>query len=117
MSRTNIAAQTTPGAYPTVTPGSQDLVFSAADAGNGNDTALVDGKTMVFILNDSGGALAVTFTSVADPFNRTGDIAAYSIADGKVSQFGPFKSVGWAHTARLWIDGATGLSIAVVTLP
>lgn len=118
MSRTNIAAQTTPGAYATVTPGSQDIVFTPADNGNGNDTALVDGKTLVLAFNDSGGPLNVTFTSVPDsPFNRTGDITAYAVADGKVSQFGPFKSSGWAHTGRLWIDADTGVNLAVITLP
>src|SRR5204862_4192533 len=52
MSRTSIAAQTLPGAYPTlpVTPGS-DVTEVPADVGNGNLTPLVEAKTIVVAHN------------------------------------------------------------------
>ena len=120
MPRTNIVAQPTPGAYPVlpVAGNALDLAMAGADVGNGNDTALVDSKTLVVAQNTNVGAKTITFTSVADSLNRTGDITAYSIGAGELAMFGPFKTVGWAHTARLWIDAESAdVKIAVITLP
>lgn len=119
MARTNIAAQTLPGAYPTlpVTPAS-DLTLVAADVANGNMTPIVEGKTVVFAQNTGVGARTITFTSVADTFGRTGDITAYSLAAGKMKLFGAFKAAGWTHSGNLWIDGSHAeVLLAVITLP
>jgi hypothetical protein len=120
MARTNIAAQTLPGAYPTLPPAanSLDLTTVAADIANGNETAIVDNKTVVLAKNDDVGAVTITFTSVADTLGRTGDITAYSIGAGELAVFGPFKLVGWTHSGKLWIDGSdVDLKLAVITLP
>jgi hypothetical protein len=119
MARTNIAAQTTLGAYPAlpVTPGS-DLTEVPADVGNGNETTIVQGKTIVVAHNINVAAKTVTFTSVADDFGRTGDITAYSIAAGKVKIFGPFRTAGWSHSGKLWIDANhADVLLSVITLP
>jgi|ERR1700687_1849868 len=120
MARTNIAAQSFLGSYPTLpmTAGSADLVFTAVDTVNGDSTALIDSKTTVLVYNSDVAARTVTFTSAPDTLNRAGDITAYSVGAGKVSAFGPFKTVGWAHTGVLYIDGSNALvGIAVITLP
>lgn len=120
MARTNIAAQATPGAYPSlpISPGARALSFTGSDVPNGNDTALVDSKTLVLVRNTDSGAHTVTFTSVADTLNRKGDITAYSVPAGAQALFGPFKLVGWSVAGRLQIDGSdVTLQIAVVTLP
>lgn len=120
MARVLVAAQTTPGAYPALQPAanSRDLSFQAGDNSLGNKTPLVDSKTLVLIFNSDSGAHTVTFTSVADVLNRTGDITAYSLGAGEVGLFGPFKTVGWGHTGDLWIDVSDNtVKIAVITLP
>ena len=101
-----------------ISANARDLTFSAADDSLGNETPLVNDKTVVLIRNASGGTETVTFTSVADSFNRPGDIDAYSLDDGEIAIFGPFKSAGWAHSNKLWIDCTDpDLQIAVITLP
>jgi hypothetical protein len=126
MARVLIAAQTLPGAYPTlpITPGSRVLAFQAVDTGLGNYTPLVEGKTTLFVKNTHAtDAKTVTITSVADsPFGRAGDISAYSLAAGEEAPFGPFKAAGWSHgsgeTGGLWINGSSSdIKVAVVTLP
>jgi hypothetical protein len=125
MARVLIAAQTLPGAYPTlpITPGSRVLAFQAVDTGLGNYTPLVENKTTIWVKNGHAtDAKTVTITSVADTFGRTGDVAAYSLAAGELAPFGPFKAAGWSHgagtTGGIWIDGSsTDIKVAVVTLP
>jgi len=123
MARVLVAAQTLPGAYPTLPlgAGSRVLAFQAADASLHNYTPIVEGKTLVFVKNSHAtDPKTVTFTSVVDAYNRSGDITTYSIAAGVVAVFGPFKAAGWSHPdtgeVGLWIDGSTAdILIAVVT--
>lgn len=120
MARTNVAAQTLAGAYPSlpVAGGSADITFVSGDVANGNETSLVDSKTVALIRNVGVGALSVTFTSTPDTLNRTGDITAYDVAAGETARFGAFKTVGWAHSGKLWIDVEDAdVQIAIITLP
>lgn len=120
MPRTLIAAQTTPGAYPALPPAanSRDLTFVAGDVVNGNDATIVENKTFVVARNINVGAKTITFTSVADTLNRTGDITAYSIGPAELAVFGPFKAVGWTHSGKLWIDVEhADVTLAIITLP
>ena len=120
MARVLVAPQTTPGAYPALQPAanSRDIAFQAADAALGNYCVLVESKTLVLIQNVAVGAKTVTFTSVADDKNRTGDITAYSMGADEIALFGPFKAAGWAHSGQVWIDGEdANIKIAVITLP
>ena len=125
MARVLIAAQTLPGAYPTlpIAPGSRVLSFQAVDVGLGNYTPLIENKTSILVKNGHAtDAKTVTITSVVDALNRTGDITAYSLAAGEIARFGPFKGVGWNHgagtTGGIWIDGSSAdIKVAVETLP
>lgn len=120
MARTTIVPQTLAGAYPVLplSAGSADFAFTAVDDPTDRQAALTDSKTTVIAHNTDSSAHTITITSVADQFNRTGDIAAYSIAAGKVAHFGPFKTVGWGHSGQLWIDVSSPLiRLAVVNLP
>jgi hypothetical protein len=120
MPRTNIAAQTTPGAYPTlpISPDARDVAFVGANVADGNDTALVAGKTLVLVTNVDTVAHTVSFTSAPDTLNRKGDITAYSVGAGNIALFGPFTTVGWAVGGRLQINGDNvNIEIAVITLP
>ena len=120
MARVLVAAATTPGAYPTLQPtaNSQDVTFQAADAALGNYTPVVEAKTLVLVQNIAVGAKTVTFTSIVDTLNRTGDITAYSVGAGEIAIFGPFKAVGWSHSGQVWMDGEdANIKFAVITLP
>jgi hypothetical protein len=108
------------GSYPAlpVTPGSADLGWTANTDQTDRSTPIVAGKTVVLAWNTDSGAHTITFTSVADDKNRTGDISAYSIAAGKISRFGIFQLAGWTHSGVLWIDVSDPkVVIAVITLP
>jgi len=120
MARVLVAAQTTPGAYPAfpISANSLDMDFQTSDNSLGNYTPLVDSKSLVLAWNTDSSAHTITFTSVADTFNRTGDISAYSIGAGEIAMFGPFKTAGWSHSGELWIDTSNStVELAVVTLP
>ena len=124
MARVLVAAQTTPGAYPTLPVGanSKDLTFQVCDSGLGNYSPIVESKTLVLIQNIAVGAKTVSFTSVADAYGRTGDITNYSVGASEIAMFGPFKAAGWSHgvgaDGGVWIDGEdANIKIAVVTLP
>jgi hypothetical protein len=117
-----IVAQTLPGAYPVLPlTAAQPLTFTAGDAAVGHQTALVNRKTVVIAKNTNGAATArtVSFISVVDGSNRTGDISAYELAAGEEKVFGPFESIGWAHTGGvLWIDVSHAeMKLAVIQLP
>jgi hypothetical protein len=119
VARVLVAAQTLPGAYPTlpITANARDLQMQAGDSSLGNYTPLVEGKTIVLFQNTGVGARTVTFPSQADtPYNRTGDITTYSIGAGELAIFGPFKAVGWSDAGNLDIDVSNAeVLIAVIT--
>jgi len=121
MARVLVTPQTTPGAYPALQPGAGSLTitFQACDPSLLNYAPLVNGKTYLLAQNTDSGAHTVTITSVADaPFNRTGDITAYSVAAGVVAQFGPFATAGWSNGGQLWFAGNDAtIKFAVITLP
>lgn len=120
MPRTNIAAQTFAGAYPSIplAGGSADITFTSSDVVNGNHTPLVNDKTIIVAQNETGGPLTLTIHSQPDSLNRKGDITAYSIGAGDTAMFGPFKSVGWAVDGKLQFDGShSDLQLAVLQRP
>lgn len=100
MARTTISVFTPVGSRPTLplTANSMDVTFTAADVANGNQAAFGSfSQLLVIARNDDVGAVTVTFTSAADPFNRTGDISAYAMAttEHAVNVFG---IVGWRQS-------------------
>ena len=122
MPRTNVPPQmiTAGGGYPTLPlgAGTADLTEQVADTVSLNDTALVDGKTLVLAHNTGATPHTVTVSSVADSLNRTGDITSYSVGAGKISRFGPFKTTGWANAGRLLFQADNAeVKFIVLTLP
>jgi hypothetical protein len=120
MARVLVAAQTLPGAYPTlpVGAGTRTLTFQVADPSNLQYTPLVSGKTVIVCYNTDSSAHTVTFTSVADSLNRVGDITAYSIAAGVIAIFGPFQTAGWSNGGQVWFQANDAtVKFAVITNP
>jgi hypothetical protein len=103
-----------PAKYPVLplTALSLDFVFTAAGAAfaDGAEFTLT-GKEVVLV----GGGVAggtVTVTSVADPYGRTGNIAAYAIGAGLFSVLPQFPLTGWkSATGKLHMAA----SIATMT--
>jgi hypothetical protein len=95
MARTTIAAAT-PSSLNTSTPTGLDAVAAgtAADTTNFNATPH-SGKLLLIARNTDASAHHVTINSVADPFGRTGDVNADTIAANGVKVYGPFPASGW----------------------
>ena len=86
------------GSYPALplTVNTADLTETAADQVNFDSVAL-SGDDIVIAHNTDSGAHTVTFSSVVDDKNRTGDITAYSIGAGEIAVF-RFKAAGWKQS-------------------
>jgi hypothetical protein len=89
-------------------------------AGNATDHEEVSltGREIVVVRNSGASARTITFTSAADPYNRTGDVTD-SLAAGKIAFYGPFSMQGWAQTGgKLHFDvGHADCLISVIRLP
>lgn len=114
MTRTILTPMTAPSPY-AILP--QLLTFTAWDSGNGNRFKST-GKEQV-VINNSHATLArtVTIISVADPFARSGDITAFSMAALTYYITQVFPTTGWMQSdGYIWIDGSTvDVKFAVVT--
>lgn len=100
MPRTAVTPITSVGPYPTLPPAadSLDLTMTAIDTVNANQATFGSSPKMLAIFWNSGASIyTVTLTSVVDPFNRTGDITAYSLGIGELMSFMVDRQ-GWAQT-------------------
>jgi hypothetical protein len=68
------------------TANSLNFVFTACDSSNGNSFPL-SGKETLLVFNSDSMAHTFTITSVADRFNRSQDVTAYSVGAGLYSSF------------------------------
>lgn len=94
------------------------VTMAAADVGNKNSFPL--GSNDLVIAQNSGAAPhTVTISSVADPFGRTGDIAAESMAAGEIRVFGPFTGQGWRQSdGSLYLEANHAeIKFGVISLP
>jgi hypothetical protein len=126
MARTLLTPTTFPGGaagfYPTlpVTPGSLAVALTADDGPTDFEFVIVEGKNFILALNTDVAPQTITINSAPDtPFNREGDITAYSIAAGALAIIGLFKKAGWAQTGdKLEIDVSNPLlRLAVKQIP
>lgn len=117
MARTSLTKTTPLGGFPSLplTATTADIVFTAADVANKNQFKLEAGD--IVIANNSGASpYTVTLTSVNDERNRTGDVAAYSLAAGVISVFGPFELKGWKQTDGNFYLEASNASVKFAIL-
>lgn len=118
MPRTALTSQTPKGPYPgTVAANDLDITFAAMDAVNGNSVTL-NGPLLLLFRNDNAGAQTVTINSTTDPYNRSGDVSAYSIGAGEYAAF-IVKPLGWIQSdGALYLDTSSAdVKIAVLKLP
>jgi len=100
MGTVAITVQTVRGNFMvTVGAGDLDIVFTAADVGNGN-YYISSGKEFLIVRNvDVAAPYTFTLTSQVDPQGRLGHITTYSLAAADYAVYGPIPKSGWADTA------------------
>lgn len=94
MPRTDLTKITAPGSIQYT---GTVLTMTAADVANMNQFT-ASGKDLIIAHNTGASPYTVTVTSIADPYGRTKDIAAQSLAAGEYRVFGPMETVGWTQT-------------------
>jgi hypothetical protein len=118
MARALVTKTTALGAYAAYTGNAADLTMAAANVADKN-YFVAGGNDLVVAHNTGVGAVTVTITSVADPFGRTGDVTAYSMAAGEYAVFGPFKNLGWAQSnGQVYLEASSAdVKFGVVAVP
>lgn len=114
MARATITPIVAPGSYPTAWT---DLTWTAGDSVNGHKV-VSSGNDLIIAKNVNVAAKTVTLVSIADEYNRTGDLTK-SMAQNGLAVIGPIKTKGWKQTdGNLYIDVNidTDVSIAVIAL-
>lgn len=95
------------------------LTFSAGDATNGNKVVMSTGRCLLIVQNEGGGAGTVTVTSSRDPYGRTANITAFSVAAGAFASR-IFSAVGWENTAGgrdlVFTPSATTMTFVAIPL-
>ncbi len=122
MARQNLTPKVPAGSYPALPLGANaaDLAFTAAGAGFAEGSGFtMTGNDLVIVKNGNVAQQTVTFTSVADDKNRTGDITTYALGAGEYGVFGPFKRPGWQQSdGKLYMAAsAADVEFAVISLP
>lgn len=119
MPRTVINTETPLASYPVfpIAADSADITLVAADVVNKNRAAYGTAtRLLVLARNTDGGAQTVTFTSVADGLNRTGDITAYSIGAGEFAAF-VFERNGWRQADGNLYFEASNVAVTFAVIP
>lgn len=100
MARTQIAATTPVGPYPTlpVAADSLDVALTAADVANGNYVTFPGSQALLIVQNsDAANPYTFTITSSADSLGRTGDVETYSLAAGELAVI-LLQRTGWVQS-------------------
>lgn len=97
MARQELTKYTPAGPYPTlpVAANSMDILETAADPAN-KEQFEASGDDLVVVRNSGASPYTVTFTSVVDTLNRSGDVGPYTLAAGESMSF-RFRKQGWAQ--------------------
>lgn len=119
MPRQTLTRQTPKGPYPTlpVSANSLDLTWTAANTTDKEQFA-PSGDDLVLVRNTHAtDPHTVTFTSVADEKNRTGDVSTYSLQAGEVIAF-RFRKPGWKQSdGNIYMEASnTAIQYAVLQL-
>lgn len=118
MARTAITPVTPLGSYDPYAADAANVVPAAMSGSSGTDgnEFVASGKDLVLVENTGGSPYTITFSSVDDPYGRTGDITTYSIGAGEFAVFGAFNVVGWRQTDNNIYFEATNLAVEVVVV-
>ena len=122
MAELSLTPQAMIAKYPTlpVTPNAADFTWTTAGADFADGAAFtMTGNQVLLVRNDNVGAQTITIQTVADDFNRTGNITAYSIGAAEFAAFPALKLPGWRQSDGKYrfAASATDVFFAVLTLP
>lgn len=122
MARLNLTPKIAPGSFPALPLAAlaADIGFVPAGASFADGAGFaMTGNDLLLVWNKNAAAQTVTISSVADEYNRKGDIQTYQVAAGTIAVFGPFKQRGWMQPdGKLYIAASvTDVNLAVITLP
>jgi len=111
-----MAARTTIAVQRLQAQGGQDITFSAIDFVNGMQCQSL-GIEVVLVKLAAGEQATITIPSVADPFNREGDLSK-TLNGPVIEAFGPFPvpTIWGDGAAKLFIDGTNGTGSAVIAV-
>ncbi len=116
MARTTISVFTPLGGFNAYAADAANVVPAAMSGSSGDDgnQFVASGNDLVIAQETAGAPQTITFSSVNDPFGRTGDITSYSIGANETAAFGPFAVVGWRQTDNKIYFEANSANVKVV---
>ena len=98
MAATVVAPQDALGAYVSESATQMTtLTWSAVDIVNTNSVTMTGRKLMLLFRNDDVGAVTITISSSENPYGRSADVTAFSIAASAYA-VRIFEPVGWEQT-------------------
>lgn len=116
MARTILTPTLVPADYATA---GVAVTFTAWDATNGNRFKATGREILLAKNTHASAAQTVTVTSQNDPFGRSGNITADSIAAGALHVYQLFPLSGWADSSGyISVDSSTtDIQFAVLRIP
>lgn len=119
MPRTTIAPQTMKNIYAgSPAANALDFTLTAADVANGNQYVCTGREVLIVYNSDGANPYTFTLGSVVDPYGRTQDLTAYSLAAGEYAAL-PVPSVGFKQTdGYAYINGSNAaIKFAILVMP
>ena len=116
MARVDLTKTTAPGYYAAA---GQAVTMADADIAEDGNQFTATGNDLVIAHNTGATPHNITINSVADPYNRSGDITSESIAAGAIKIFGPYKTLGWQQSdGKIYLSADSDeVEFGVVALP
>lgn len=104
-----------PGKFPTA---GAAFTWTAAVPAN-KEEFILTGRELLLARNVGASPHTITITSVQDPFNRSGNITAESIAVSEFKMYGPVDITGWQQPdGNLYFEADNAeVEFAVIRLP
>ena len=121
MARGVITPVTPLGSYNPYVADAANVVPAAmsGSAGDDGNKFVASGKDLVLVEETAGAGQTITFSSVNDPYGRTGDITTYALGANEFAVFGAFNVVGWRQTDNnIYFEAnSANVKVVVVALP
>jgi hypothetical protein len=107
-----------PAKYPSlpITANALDVVFTLSGADFADKAHWQLGGKDILIVHGGAGAITLTVESSADPYNRTGNITAYSIGIGEYAVFPQFQLAGWVDASGYLVVVASAADLGFLVL-
>ena len=118
MARVSITPQSILGPHPSSPSAGQfDITFTGVDEASGNSFAFTGKEVIVFYNSNATAVAGITLTSIADPFERTGNLTA-TLGSGEYAAYYAGSLTGWRQSdGKFYLSGSvSALQVAVLRL-